>query len=79
MAQELEAGFTGSPVEKPEGIRKVASDSAAVVKREAQAVATGAVDHPHTASAIVLTVGAVAFGIGYLLGRSSTDTGSHYW
>lgn len=79
MANELEAGFTGSPVEKPEGIRKVASDTASAIKREAKAVAVGVTDHPQAASSLILGIGAAAFGIGYLLGRSSVSTRNRYW
>ncbi|APO79367.1 hypothetical protein AM571_PC01636 (plasmid) [Rhizobium etli 8C-3] len=79
MAKELEAGFTGSPVEKPEGMRKVASDTASAIKREANAVAIGVSDHPQAAGSLVLGIGAAAFGLGYLLGRSSVSTRSRYW
>jgi len=78
--QDLNAGFTGSPVEQPEGLNKAAKSAANVVKREAYAVASGARDHPQTASALLLGTGIVAFGLGYLLGRSSVDSStSRYW
>ncbi|MBB3591448.1 hypothetical protein FHX08_001792 [Rhizobium sp. BK529] len=78
MAIKLNAGFTGRPENKPEGIRKAASNTASAVRREVQAVATGAADHPHTASSVVVGIGVLAFGIGYLLGRQSVDT-RRFW
>jgi len=71
MANQLNAGFTGRPANKPEGIRKAASDTASAVRREVQAVATGAADHPHMASSVVVGIGVLAFSIGYLLGRQA--------
>lgn len=79
MAKELEAGFTGSPTENHEGIGKVASDTASAIKREANALAVGATDHPQAASTLVLGIGALAFGMGYLMGRSSATTRKRYW
>lgn len=79
MANDLELGFTGSPREKPEGVRKVASDTASAIKREADTVAAGAADHPGTASALIVGIGALAFTMGYLLGRSSNSTSRRYW
>ncbi|MBB3658518.1 hypothetical protein FHX15_003765 [Rhizobium sp. BK650] len=78
MANELNAGFTGRPSNGPEGIRKAASNTASAVKREVQAVATGAADHPHTASSLVVGIGMLAFSIGYLLGRQSVET-NRFW
>ena len=78
MANQLNAGFTGQAANKPEGIRKAASNTASAVKREVQAVATGAADHPHTASSVVVGIGVLAFSIGYLLGRQSVETG-RFW
>ena len=78
MTNELNTGFTGRPSDKPEGIRKAASNTASAVKREVQAVATGAADHPHTASSLVVGIGMLAFSIGYLLGRRSVET-SRFW
>ncbi|MGZ2486282.1 hypothetical protein ACVITL_004867 [Rhizobium pisi] len=78
--QNLNAGFTGTPAEQPEGLAKAAQSAATEVKREVYAVASGARDHPHTASALLLGTGILAFGLGYLVGRSSqgSSTGS-YW
>ena len=78
MANQLNAGFTGQPANKPEGIRKAASDTASAVRREVQAVATGAVDHPHMASSVVVGIGVLAFSVGYLLGRQSAAP-SRFW
>jgi hypothetical protein len=78
MTNELNAGFTGQPTNKPEGIRKAASNTASVVRREVQAVATGAANHPHTASSVVVGIGLLAFSIGYLLGRQSVET-NRFW
>jgi hypothetical protein len=76
---ELHAGFTGSPVEKSDGIRQKARDATALVKSEARAVGSGVIDHPHTASTLLLGVSALAFGLGYLMGRSSAPSRSSYW
>jgi hypothetical protein len=76
---DLNAGFTGTPIEEPTGIRKVARTAADTVSRESTAVVAGAVDHPHTATTVVLTIGAVAFGLGYLMGRSAAASEYRYW
>ncbi|OHV26219.1 hypothetical protein EOS93_10180 [Rhizobium sp. RMa-01] len=78
--QNLNAGFTGTPAEQPEGLAKAAKLAADGVKREAYAVASGVRDHPHTASALLLGTGILAFGLGYLLGRSSNENMTRrYW
>ncbi|MBX4910004.1 MULTISPECIES: hypothetical protein [Rhizobium] len=77
--RDLDAGFTGTPVEPPEGLAKVAQSAASGVKREVYAVTAGARNHPQTASALLLTIGIVAFGFGYLLGRSSVENSRLYW
>ncbi|MBB3526353.1 MULTISPECIES: hypothetical protein [Rhizobium] len=78
--QNLNAGFTGTPAEQPEGLTKAAISAADGVKREAYAVVSGARAHPQTATALVLGTGILAFGLGYLLGRSSTDNMTRrYW
>lgn len=78
--KDLDAGFTGTPVEPPEGLAKVAQSAASGVKREVYAVTAGARTHPHTASALLLTIGIAAFGLGYLLGRSSVESSPRlYW
>ncbi|MBB4191810.1 hypothetical protein GGE45_001460 [Rhizobium aethiopicum] len=77
--KDLDAGFTGTPIEPPEGLAKVAQSAASGVKREVYAVTAGARNHPHTASAL-LTIGILAFGFGYLLGRSSVESAPRpYW
>ncbi|WP_025430275.1 hypothetical protein [Ensifer adhaerens] len=77
---DLTTGFTGTPTEPPTGVRKVAKAAGDVVKRETSAVAAAAADHPHTATGLVLTIGALAFAIGYIMGRSSIeDTRQGYW
>ncbi|MBX5159337.1 MULTISPECIES: hypothetical protein [unclassified Rhizobium] len=78
--QNLNAGFTGIPAEQPEGLTKVARSAANGVTREVYAVASGVRDHPHTASALLLGTGILAFGLGYLFGRSSTESMTRrYW
>lgn len=67
----LHAGFTGSPVEKTGGIREKAKTAVATVKSEADAVSATVADHPHTTTTVLITIGALAFGIGYLMGHSS--------
>jgi hypothetical protein len=76
---DLKTGFTGTPTEQPTGVRKAASDAVDAVRRETSAVAAGAAEHPHTATGLALTVGAIGLCIGYILGRNSVDTGSRYW
>ncbi|WP_370126121.1 hypothetical protein [Sinorhizobium fredii] len=75
---ELSAGFTGTPTEPPTGVRKAAKTATDAVSREANAVVVGAADHPYTATGMALTV-ALAFAIGYVMGRSSVDSGRSYW
>ncbi|ANK87782.1 MULTISPECIES: hypothetical protein [Rhizobium] len=78
--KDLDAGFTGTPVEPPEGLAKVVQSAASGVKREVHAVTAGARNHPHTASALLLSIGILAFGFGYLLGRSSVESAPRpYW
>jgi len=78
--QNLNAGFTGTPIEQPEGLTKAAKSAANEVKREVYAVASGARDHPQAASALLLATGMLAFGLGYLLGRSSAESSTRaYW
>ncbi|MBP2490154.1 hypothetical protein [Rhizobium leguminosarum] len=78
--QNLNAGFTGTPTEQPEGLTKAAKSAAKEVQREAYAVVSGVREHPHTASALLLTTGIVAFGLGYLFGRSSAEGSTRkYW
>ena len=74
MAKDhLTTGFTGIPNGEPTGVRKVASEAANAVRRETSTVAAGAAEHPHTATGLALTVGAVGLCIGYI------DTGSRDW
>ena len=76
---DLNIGFTGTPTEPPEGVRKIAKTATDAVKRETSAVAAGVAEHPHTASTLVLGIAALAFSMGYLLGRSSAPTSHRYW
>jgi hypothetical protein len=78
-AKTLQAGFTGSPVEKEDGIKGRAKSAAALVKSEADAVGAAAVDHPHMTSTVLIGISALAFGLGYLLGQSSADNRRRYW
>lgn len=79
MTDELSAGFTGKPVDPPTGARKFAKDTKDAVVRESTAVAAGAAEHPHTATGIALTIGAIAFAIGYVLGRDAADNNPRWW
>jgi hypothetical protein len=80
MAKDnLNAGFTGTPSEEATGLRKVAKTATDAVVRESGVVAAGAADHPQTATTIALTIGAVAFGLGYLMGRSASAKDYWYW
>jgi len=76
---DLTTGFTGTPTEHHTGVRKVASDAVDAMRRETSAVAAGAAEHPHTATGLALTVGAIGLCIGYMLGRNSVDTRPRYW
>ncbi|MGF6175045.1 hypothetical protein ABIE33_003353 [Ensifer sp. 4252] len=76
---DLTAGFTGTPIDPPRGVRKAAKTATDVVRRETSAVAAAAADNPHTATGLVLAIGAIAFAIGYVLGRSSVENGPSYW
>jgi len=76
---DLTTGLTGTPNDEPTGVRKVASNAGNAVRRETSAVAAGAAEHPHTATGLALTVGAIGLCIGYILGRNSVDTRSSYW
>jgi hypothetical protein len=78
MADDLKAGFTGSPAEPLEGVRKAAQTATDAVKRETSALAAGAADHPHTATTVAIAIGAFAFALGYLMGRSSVEPRG-YW
>lgn len=79
MANDLEAGFTGTPTEQPEAVRKIARTATDAVKRETSALAAGAADHPQAATGVVFGIGALAFVIGYLMGRSSATPSARYW
>jgi hypothetical protein len=79
MEKDLEAGFTGTPTEPPTGVRKVAKTATDAVKRETTAVAVGAAEHPQTATSLVLAIGAFAFAVGYMMGRSSAERDYRYW
>lgn len=79
MPNDLDAGFTGTPTEPATGARKVAQTAAGALRRETSAVAAGAADHPHTATSLVLGIGAMGFALGYLMGRSSAERDSRYW
>ncbi|WP_113569864.1 hypothetical protein [Rhizobiales bacterium] len=76
---ELSAGFTDTPTEPPTGARKIVKTAADAVSREANALATGATEHPYTATGLTLTVGLLAFAIGYVMGRSSVEPVRSYW
>lgn len=79
MTDELRAGFTGTPAEPLTGVPKVAKGAKDAVVRESAAVVTGAAEHPHAATGIVLTIGALAFAIGYVLGRDASSNSSRWW
>lgn len=76
---DLKAGFTGTPDEPLAGVRKAAQTVTEAVRRETSAVATAAAEHPHTATTLGVIIGALAFTIGYVLGRSSVNSGRGYW
>jgi hypothetical protein len=49
------------------------------IVRESTAVVAGVVEHPNTATTIVVTIGALAFCLGYRMGRLSTANDYSYW
>jgi len=55
------------------GVRNVAKNAVDTVRRETSAVAAGAADHPHTATGLLLGVGALAFMAGFVFGRGAAD------
>ena len=63
----------GIPREPATGVRKVAKNAVDTVRRETSAVAAGAADHPHTATGLLLGVGALAFMAGFVFGRGAAD------
>lgn len=69
---KLSAGFTGTPAEPPTGVRKVAKGAKEAAVREITAVVARATEHPHTPTGIVLTIGALALAIGYMLGHDAS-------
>jgi hypothetical protein len=73
MSKDLSVGFTGIPREPATGVRKVAKNAVDTVRRETSAVAAGAADHPHTATGLLLGVGALAFMAGFAFGRGAAD------
>ena len=68
---ELHAGFTGTPVVKSGSIAETAKAAVATVRDEAEAVSAVVADHPHTTSTVLVTISALAFGIGYVMGHAS--------
>lgn len=79
MADDLKAGFTGSPPDEPEGMLRAARMAGEAVKRETNALVSGAGEHPHTATSLVLGIGIMAFALGYQVGRSSAERNYNYW
>lgn len=68
---DLQAGFTGTPVEKTGSAGEMARSAVENLKNEASAVSAAAAQHPHTATTLLLTISALAFAIGYAFGQSS--------
>ncbi|MBB3458673.1 ElaB/YqjD/DUF883 family membrane-anchored ribosome-binding protein [Rhizobium sp. BK313] len=69
---------TGVATRLQTDVQKAAKSATDAVTREANAVVVGASDHPYTATGMALTVGALGFCIGFLLGRSSAES-PRYW
>jgi len=61
-----------------EGVRKMAKNAVDTVRRDTSAVAAGAADHPHTATGLLLGIGALAFMAGFVFSRGAADHTS-YW
>ncbi len=77
---ELHAGFTGTPVEKTGSVTEKAKTAVAGLRDEASVVASAAGDHPHAATALLLTVSALAFGLGYAMGHASgVNSRPRFW
>lgn len=82
MAKEYDANadLTYTPSQQPGSVRKAAQSATETVKRETRAVVNVAAEHPHTVTSLGVLLGALAFTIGYVMGRSSVDTRrSHRW
>ncbi|MBB3318764.1 MULTISPECIES: hypothetical protein [unclassified Rhizobium] len=79
MAEDIKAGFTGSPSDPPEGLRRAAKTATQAVRRETTALATGAAAHPQTATSLLLGIGAIAFTLGFFAGRASARDDYTYW
>ncbi len=76
----LHAGFTGTPAEPSDGVAEKAKAVVSGLKAEASAVTSAAAEHPHTATALLVAVGALAFGLGYALGHSSdANSRQRFW
>ncbi|SDN83987.1 hypothetical protein [Ensifer sp. YR511] len=81
MAKENDPSVdqTYTPAEEPNGMREAAKTATEAVKRETRAVAAAAAEHPHTVTSLGVLWGALAFTIGYVLGRNSVDTRRRHW
>ena len=78
--KDLQAGFTGTPVEKTGSATEMARSAIEGLKNEASAVSAAAADHPHTATTLLLTVSALAFAVGYAFGHSAQPARrSRFW
>jgi hypothetical protein len=56
MTQDLNVGVTGTPSEPATGVRRVANSAVDAMKRETRAVVSGAAEHPHTATGLLLAL-----------------------
>ncbi|MBZ5760071.1 MULTISPECIES: hypothetical protein [Rhizobium] len=78
--EDLHAGFTGTPIEPSDSVAEKAKAVVSGLKDEASAVSAAAAEHPHTATALLVTIGAIAFGLGYALGHSSgVNSRQRFW
>lgn len=75
-AGDLRTGFTGD-VERKDSVTEKVGKAAQSAQAEISAVAAHAKDHASATAMSALTIAAVAFLAGYLLGQGRRD--SHSW
>ena len=77
--KNLRSGFTGELPDKS-SVAEKAKEAAGYIRDEAGAVTRHAQDHPSSTGALVLTIGAMAFLVGYLIGSSAAPPSrSRFW
>lgn len=80
FAGDLRTGFTGD-IERKDSVTEKVTKAAQSAQAEIGTVAAHAKDHPSATAASALTIAAVAFLAGYLLGQGRRDSRSweRFW